>query len=139
MEIRKFSEFQINEKLDLEKLSGIMSDDYKDLKDDLIDMINNILEDESDENIKNEDLFSFIDDYIKKGKTANLIDGLIEDNDIFNFYLKHQSDIDELLNKTNYLSKSPKDNNVFSLYDVIMDGTKDAIVEVLKEIKKELE
>ena len=54
------------------------------------------------------------------------------------FYLKHQSDIDDLLNKTGYLKKSPTDNNVFSLYDIIMDGTKQSIVEVMELLKKEV-
>ena len=139
MEIKKYSDFSINEKLDLEKLNNKLSDDYKDFKSDLIDFMETTLENTSDENVKNDDLLKFIDEYISKGKESNLLDGLIEDNDIFNFYLKHQSDIDELLNKSGYLDKSPKDNNVFSLYDIIMDGTKEAIIEAMKKIKKELE
>lgn len=139
MVIKKYNNFYIIEKLDLNKLSGKLTDEYKDLKTDLIDIVNDTLEETSDESVKNEDLMSFIDEYISKGKESNLLDGLIEDNDIFNFYLKHQSDIDELLNDSKYMDKSPKENNVFSLYDVIMDGTKEAIIEVFKIIKKELE
>jgi len=139
MVIKKYNDFYIIEKLDLNKLSGKLTDEYKDLKTDLIDIVNDILEETSDESVKNEDLISFIDEYISKGKESNLLDGLIEDNDIFNFYLKHQSDIDELLNDSKYMDKSPKENNVFSLYDVIMDGTKEAIIEIFKRIKKELE
>lgn len=139
MVIKKYNDFYIIEKLDLNKLSGKLTDEYKDLKTDLIDIVNDILEETSDESVKNEDLISFIDEYISKGKESNLLDGLIEDNDIFNFYLKHQSDIDELLNDSKYMDKSPKENNVFSLYDVIMDGTKEAIIEIFKIIKKELE
>lgn len=139
MVIKKYNDFYIIEKLDLNKLSGKLTDEYKDLKTDLINIVNDILEETSDESVKNEDLISFIDEYISKGKESNLLDGLIEDNDIFNFYLKHQSDIDELLNDSKYMDKSPKENNVFSLYDVIMDGTKEAIIEIFKIIKKELE
>ena len=139
MEVKKYNDFYIIEKLNLDKLSGKLTEEYKDLKTDLIDIINDTLEETSDENVKNEDLLSFIDEYISKGKDANLLDGLIEDNDIFNFYLKHQSDIDELLNNSKYMDKSPKENNVFSLYDVIMDGTKEAIIEIFKLFKKELQ
>ena len=139
MEVKKYNEFYIAENLDLDKLNAKLTEDYKDLKSDLIDIINDTMEETSDESIKNEDLLSFIDEYISKGKDANLLDGLIEDNDIFNFYLKHQSDIDELLNSSNYMDKTPKENNVFSLYDVIMDGTKESIIEVFKLLKKELQ
>ena len=138
MEVKKYNEFYIAENLDLDKLNAKLTEDYKDLKADLIDIINDTMEETSDESIKNEDLLSFIDEYISKGKDANLLDGLIEDNDIFNFYLKHQSDIDELLNETGYLDKTPKDNNVFSLYDVIIDGTKEAIIKTLEKIKEEI-
>ena len=139
MEVKKYNEFYIAENLDLDKLSAKLTEDYKDLKSDLIDIINDTMEETSDESIKNEDLLSFIDEYISKGKDSNLLDGLIEDNDIFNFYLKHQSDIDELLNSSKYMDKTPKENNVFSLYDVIMDGTKESIIEVFKLLKKELQ
>lgn len=139
MEVKKYNEFYIAENLDLDKLNAKLTEDYKDLKADLIDIINDTMEETSDESIKNEDLLSFIDEYISKGKDANLLDGLIEDNDIFNFYLKHQSDIDELLNSSKYMDKTPKENNVFSLYDVIMDGTKESIIEVFKLLKNELQ
>ena len=138
MIIKKYNDFLV-EKLDLDKLNNKFTEDFKDLKTDLLDYMNETLEETSDENVKNEDLIRFIDDYISKGKESSILDGLIEDNDVFNFYLKHQSDIDELLNKSEYLNKSPKDNNVFSLYDIIMDGTKEAIIETMKIIKTEIE
>ena len=125
MIIKNYTDF-LTEKLDLEKLNNKFTEEYKDLKTDLLDYMNETLEETSDENVKNEDLIRFIDEYVSTGKESNSLDGLIEDNDVFNFYLKHQSDIDELLNKTEYLSKPPVDNNVFSLYDIIMDGTKEA-------------
>lgn len=138
MIIKNYTDF-LTEKLDLEKLNNKFTEEYKDLKTDLLDYMNETLEETSDENVKNEDLIRFIDEYVSTGKESNSLDGLIEDNDVFNFYLKHQSDIDELLNKTEYLSKPPVDNNVFSLYDIIMDGTKEAIIETMKIIKTELE
>ena len=42
------------------------------------------------------------------------------------------------LSNINYMSKSPKENNVYSLYDVVIDGTKYSILEALKMIKKDL-
>lgn len=115
MKIKKLTEFTLNEKLDLTKINNNFSDEYIDLKTDLIDIINNILEENSDVSVKNDDLLRFINDYIDDGRNSTKINSLIDDNDIFNFYLKHQSDIDELLNNTEYLDQTPKNNNVYSL------------------------
>ena len=138
MEIRKFSQYSLNENLNLDTLRNRLSEDYIDLKIDIITIINTTLEEISDESVKNNDLKSFINDYLTKGKDSNTIISLNEDNDIFNFYLKNKSDVDQLLNVTEYLDKSPKDNNVFSLYDVVIDGTKQGIIEILKIIKREI-
>ena len=67
-----------------------------------------------------------------------MIDALIEDNDIFNLYLTHQSDFDELLNDTGYMEQTLKDNNVFSLYDVVIDGTKRGILNLVEILQSEL-
>lgn len=138
MKIKKLTDFSLNEKLDLPKIDNNFSEDYKDFKNDLVDIINKILEENSDESVKNDDLLNFINEYINDGKTSTKIDSLNDDNDVFNFYLKHQSDIDELLNKSGYMDKSLKENNVFSLYDVIIDGTKQSIIEILSIMKKEI-
>jgi len=138
MEIKKYNNFLIKENIDLDKLKLRLGEDYVDLKFDLLTMINTTLENISEDNVKINDMKFFIKDYISGGKDSTSIEGLIEDNDIFNFYLKNQSDIDQLLNETEYLSISPIDNNVFSLYDVVIDGTKQAIMEILKVIKNRL-
>lgn len=138
MKIKKLTDFSLNEKLDLPKIDNNFSEDYKDFKNDLVDIINKILEENSDESVKNDDLLNFINEYINDGKTSTKIDSLNDDNDVFNFYLKHQSDIDELLNISGYMDKSLKENNVFSLYDVIIDGTKQSIIEILSIMKKEI-
>lgn len=138
MELKRYNNFLITENIDLENLKLKLGEEYIDLKFDLVTMINTTLENISEDNVKINDMKFFIRDYISGGKDSTSIEGLIEDNDIFNFYLKHQSDIDQLLNVTEYLSKSPIDNNVFSLYDVVIDGTKQAIMVVLKSIKNQI-
>jgi hypothetical protein len=135
MIVKKFNTFIVTEKLDLDSLKGKVGEENSDLKMDLVSLMNRTLESNSDENVKNDDLVKFIDEYISVGKDSTSIEGLIEDNDIFNFYLKHQSDIDTILNKNGYLQKSPVDNNVFGLFDIMLDGTKEAILDILKEIK----
>lgn len=137
MQIRKYSSFLL-EKLDIEDIKERLDDSYIDLKSELIEMIEETLKNIKNAEITMTDLEDFISDYISAGKDANMIDKLVEDNDIFNFYLKFQSEIDELLNETKYMDESPSDNNVFSLYDVVIDGTKQSILESLESIKDKL-
>lgn len=137
MKVKKYISY-LNEALNLEELSNELSDNYIDLKNDILDMINTTLEESDVDNIDRNNLKDFIDDYLSDGKDAGMINELIEDNDIFNFYLKHQSDIDELLNDTGYMDKSPNQNDVFSLYDVIIDGTKQSILDILRIIETEI-
>jgi len=138
MEIKRYNSFLIKEDIDLDNLKMKLGEEYVELKFNLISMINTTLENISEENVKLNDIKTFIKDYISNGKESNTIEGLIEDNDIFNFYLKNQSDIDQLLNNIEYLDKSPKDNNVFSLYDIVIDGTKQAIFSILRILKNEV-
>jgi hypothetical protein len=137
MKIEKFNNY-IVEKIDLDDIKERIGDKYSELKSGLIELIEDSLKSSSNDNVNMIDIENFISDYISSGKDASMIDGVIEDNDLFNFYLKYQSDIDELLNNSKYMSNSPKHNNVYSLYDVVIDGTKEAILEALKMIKKDL-
>jgi len=137
MKIRKYSSFLV-EKLDFDDIKERLDDSYIDLKSELIEMIEETLKNIKNAEITMTDLEDFINDYISAGKDANMIDKLVEDNDIFNFYLKFQSEIDELLNETKYMDESPSDNNVFSLYDVVIDGTKQSILDILESIKDKL-
>jgi len=137
MKIRKYSSFLV-EKLDFDDIKERLDDSYIDLKSELIEMIEETLKNIKNAEITMTDLEDFINDYISVGKDANMIDKLVEDNDIFNFYLKFQSEIDELLNETKYMDESPSNNNVFSLYDVVIDGTKQSILDILESIKDKL-
>ena len=137
MEIKKYSSF-LFEKLDFDDIKERLDDSYIDLKSELIEMIEETLKSTKNAEITMTDLEDFINDYISAGKDANMINKLVEDNDIFNFYLKFQSDIDEFLNETKYMDESPSKHNVFSLYDVIIDGTKQSILDSLEIIQKEL-
>lgn len=136
MKITNYTQY-INEALNIKKIKSDLSDTYSDLKNELIDLINNTLE-ESDKEVKKTDLNNFFNEYITSGKNNDMIDSLIEDNDIFNFYLKYQSDFDSILNETGYMEKTPKQNNVYSLYDVIIDGTKQGIWDLIEIMQSEL-
>jgi len=137
MQIKKYSSF-LFEKLDFDDIKGRLDDSYINLKSELIEMIEETLKTTKNAEITMTDLEDFINDYISAGKDANMINKLVEDNDIFNFYLKFQSDIDEFLNETKYMDESPIEHNVFSLYDVIIDGTKQSILDSLQLIQDEL-
>jgi hypothetical protein len=137
MEIKKFNTY-LNEAIDLDEIYENIGESFTELKKDLIDLINNTLESSDIKNVSKEDLNDFITNYITAGKNVDMIDELVEDNDIFNFYLKHQSDFDELLNDTGYMSKSPEENGVFSLYDVIIDGTKQGIMNLMEIIQSDI-
>lgn len=137
MKIRTFTTY-LTEKVDMEELEENIGESFPELKKDLIDLINNTLEQSDIKNVTSEDINEFMTDYITAGKDAESIDELIEDNDIFNFYLKHQSDFDELLNDTGYMEKSPQENNVFSLYDVVIDGTKQGIWNLMEIMQNDI-
>ena len=55
------------------------------------------------------------------------INGLINDSDIWDMYSSYKTEIDEILNKDGFYAKSPEDLNVYSLYDYVIEGTKDAV------------
>lgn len=135
--IEKFNSY-IVEKLDIKDIEQRLGDKYSELKVGLVTMIEESLKTSQEDNINMIDIENFISDYISSGKDASMIDGIIEDNDIFNFYLKYQSDIDELLNDTKYMDTTPKSNGVYSLYDIIIDGTKQSVLEALKMMRKDL-
>ena len=64
--------------------------------------------------------------------------GLVDDAEIFDFYIKYQGNIDEICENKQYFDKSPKENNVFSLYSFIIEGTKFAVQECMKSLENHL-
>lgn len=138
MKLKKYTDFLVTEALDIEELKSGLKDNYLELKKDLIDLIDESLKESKNDIYNMIDVNNFINDYISGGKESRMIDGLIEDNSVFNFYLKNQSDIDHLLNESLYMEQTPKDNDVYSLYDFVIDGTKQAILKILKDIKNDL-
>jgi hypothetical protein len=97
------------------------------LKNEIISLIKNTIENNGGE------YKSFINSYIKNSEDIK-IEGLINDSDIYEFYLKFRNDIDELLNNINYFDNVPSEMNVLGLYDYIIKGTEKAIKEIVKEL-----
>jgi hypothetical protein len=75
----------------------------------------------------------FIDSYVKSPNDIK-IEGLIDEKDIFDFYLKYRNQIDECLQNINFYDETP---GVIRLYDYIIKGTTAAILEFVKSLSTE--
>lgn len=75
---------------------------------------------------------SFIDSY-KKDPNSVKIEGLINDSDIYDFYLKYRNDIDEILSEVKFYDEIPSEINTFGLYDYIITGTTRAVSEFINK------
>lgn len=100
---------------------------YSELKQEVEDLIKKTVENSGGE------YNAFIDSYNKSPNNVQ-IEGLIDDSDIYDFYLKFRNDIDELLNDINYFDEVPSESNTFGLYDYIINGTKKSVTEIIKNL-----
>lgn len=127
----KYKEFMY-ESLD-DKFKDKISDKYESLKRGLLIILDNSV-DNPDElvNVQN-----FVNEYIENPGGQTLV-GLVDDAEIFDCYLKYQSNIDEICADKDYFGKAPKENNIVSLYNVVTHGTKYAVMECLKLLQSEL-
>lgn len=102
-------------------------DKYINIKDDIKSMIETTIENSGGE------INTFISSYIRNPDDYK-IEGLINDSDIYDFYLKNRNDIDEILNGIKFFDEVPTDLNSFSLYDYVIKGTERAVEELVKGI-----
>jgi hypothetical protein len=105
------------------------STQYDGIKDDLKEMIEKSLKTSDSKTFED-----FISAYIKDPETTQ-IQGLINDSDIYEFYLKYRNDIDQILSDNSFFEKAPSDSDSFSLYDYIIVGTKRALKEIITLLK----
>ncbi|MCK9416539.1 hypothetical protein M0Q97_07780 [Candidatus Dojkabacteria bacterium] len=133
--MKKFSiEYKnfLYESLD-DKVKDKLSQDYISLKRGILILLENSIDDTQElVNVQN-----FISEYIENTKDSTLV-GLVDDAEIFDFYLKYQGNIDEICADKNYFDLVPKNNNIFSLYNFIGHGTKFAVKECMKYIQTDL-
>jgi len=129
MGIKSWTSF-IKEDINLEEDSDD-SIDFNDLETELIEKISKSLNSD-DESVIDE----FVSAYIRD-PDSNQIEGLINDADIYDFYLSNRNQIDSLLSEINFYDEVPSDMNCFSLYDYIIKGTQKAISETLSDIKRD--
>ena len=77
----------------------------------------------------------FVNSYIKNPKDIK-IEGLINDSDVYDFYLKYRNQIDECLNDINFYDTPPSESGVFGLYEYTIVGTLNAVLEFLRQLSK---
>ena len=101
------------------------SSKYTELKDEIKSLIEKTIENSGG------DFEDFKDKLIKEPEDTK-IEGLINDSDIYDFYLKFRNDIDELLNDIKFFDEMPSELNAFGLYEYVIKGTEKAISESVK-------
>ncbi len=128
--IKKYLQF-IKEEVENEEVgkedATKTTDKFTELKDEIKSMIEKTIENSGGE------YKSFVDKFNKTPEDVK-IEGLINDSDLYDFYLKHRNDIDELLNDINYFDEVPSESNSFGLYDYVIKGTERAVQEIVKEL-----
>ena len=109
-----------------------ISEKYKSIKKGILELLDKQLGDDANElgNVQN-----FITDFLEENET---LDEFVENSDIFDFYLKYQSDIDSILDDEGYFDEAPTSNNIYSLYDYVIEGSKFAVNKALEIIKEEI-
>lgn len=106
------------------------SSKYTEIKDEIKSMIEKTIENSGGE------FDSFVDKFAKEPDEIK-IEGLINDSDLYDFYLKFRNDIDEILNDLKFFGNAPSDINAIGLYDYLIKGTQKAIEEAVKLLAEE--
>lgn len=128
--IKNFDDF-LNENLS-DSVADKLGTKRDALKKDLIDKI--------EKSMNSSDLID-LQNWIGKfeeGDSNTLIEELSDDSNIYDFYLKHQDDIDSILSENEWFNSKMSDINASSLYDVVIIGTKKAIELTIAELKESL-
>lgn len=102
---------------------------YTEVTDEIKKMIESTIEKSGGE------FKSFVDSFIKSPDDVK-IEGLINDSDVYDFYLKYRNQIDEVLNSVKFYGETPESMNVFGLYDFIIKGTQKAVGEFVKMLNE---
>ena len=101
------------------------SNKFSEIKDEIKSMIEKTIERSGGE------YSEFLDKLVKNPEDTK-VEGLINDSDIYDFYLKWRNDIDEVLNDVNFFDDAPTEINAFGLYEFTIKGTERAVNEVIK-------
>lgn len=69
---------------------------------------------------------AFVGKFVKD-PTSVQIEGLINDDQVYDFWLKNQNDIDEALNEVGFFDQSPTSMNVLGVYNYVISCAKKAV------------
>jgi hypothetical protein len=108
-----------------EEVQKVDSSKYTEIKDEIKSMIQKTIEKSGGE------FASFVDKFVKEPEEVK-IEGLINDSDLYDFYLKFRNDIDEILNDIKFFGNAPSEVNAIGLYDYLIKGTQKSIEEAVK-------
>jgi len=128
--IKNFNDY-LNESL-YDAVSDKLGDTRDALKEDLLEAI--------ESSMNSSDLID-LQNWIGKfedGDSSTIIDSLTDDSNIYDFYLKHQDDIDAVLGENSWFDNKMNSLNISSLYDAVVEGTKEGIKFTIIEIKNDL-
>lgn len=109
------------------EVQKVDSSKYTEIKDEIKSMIEKTIENSGGE------FASFVDKFVKEPEDVK-IEGLINDSDLYDFYLKFRNDIDEILNDIKFFGNAPSEVNAIGLYDYLIKGTQKAIEEAVKSL-----
>ena len=123
--IFEMNEIETDEKVDVARFDDIKSE----VKEFIEKSVNS-----TDEKMVSD----FIETYVRNPDETE-IEGLINDSEVYDFYLKFRNDIDEILSNINFYDEIPSEMNSFSLYDYVIRGTKKAIEEIVSMISEEVQ
>lgn len=115
-----------------ESIDSKLDDRFIKIKEEILTMIEKSIKAYDINTVKN-----FIKAYIKDQENTN-IEGLINDSDVYDFYIKYKNEVDDILLEINYFDESPSDMGVFGIYDYIIKSTKKSILELIIIIKDEI-
>lgn len=128
--IKRYSHF-IKESEDFEIQNQITDEsdsaEYSKIKEEIKSMIESTIENSGGE------FSSFVESFNRNPEDVQ-IEGLINDSDIYDFYLKWRNDIDEILNDVNFFDEVPSEINAFGLYEYIIKGTERCVIEIVKNL-----
>ena len=131
--MKKFTNYIINESLS-ESVEPKLDDDvYLDINKKLLDML--------EESINSNDAKlakTFISKYLEDSE-ANYIVGLVNDSDIYDFYIKFIDVIDQILLEKEFFTKPPSDMNISSVYKYIIKATRTAVNTLLKKLQSKMQ
>lgn len=122
MMIKRYLSFvkESQDSIDSAAFDGIRGDIEKMIKDTVKDSV---------------DVKDFANKYLNNPGQVE-IEGLINDNQVYEFWQKYENEIDEILNKIGFFSESPDDVNALGTYKYIIASTKAAVKEVVKMLVK---